>query len=103
MLLTKVAKPMSRKKIRKFANMIRSACNKEKTHEFPVVHFLENIMPIICEDFIYDIVEDHELDCEARAFPNCHEIRIRKSVYEGAYYGNPRDLFTIAHEIGHLF
>lgn len=101
--MVKVAKPLSRKKIRNFTNALREICDKSLAHEFPIIHFLENIMPIFFDSFEYDIVPDNELDCEARAFPNSNRILIRESVYDGAYYGNPRDLFTIAHEIGHMF
>lgn len=101
--MTKIAKPLSRKSIRKFTDTIREICDRTDTLEFPIIHFLENIMPLLSNDFEYDIVEDHELDCEARAFPESNKILIRESVYDGAYDDNPRDLFTIAHEIGHMF
>lgn len=42
------------------------------------------------------------MDCYARAYPNEKKIVISESVYDGAFAGNHRDRFTIAHEIGHL-
>ena len=30
-------------------------------------------------------------------------MRIRSDVYEGAIQGNPRDRFTLCHEVGHWF
>jgi Zn-dependent peptidase ImmA (M78 family) len=103
MLLIKVAKPLSRKRIRDLTNNIREFCGKEYEHEFPIMHFLENIMCLIFDSFEIEILEDDEIDCEARAFPSKNLIKIRQSVYDGACNGNPRDRFTIAHEIGHMF
>ncbi|WP_262430781.1 ImmA/IrrE family metallo-endopeptidase [Paratissierella segnis] len=95
--------PRSRKDIRNFVNFIRQICDLEDTLEFPILYFLEHLLPRLYEDFSFEIVEDNEIDCEAIAYPNTNEILIRKSVYEGAFNGIFRDLFTIAHEVGHLF
>ncbi|MDR7870294.1 MAG: ImmA/IrrE family metallo-endopeptidase [Tissierellaceae bacterium] len=101
--MNKVAKPRSRKNIRTITKMIRELCGLKDNLEFPILYFLEHILPKIFEDFVFCVVEDDELDCEAIAYPNSNEIIIRKSVYDGAFEGVYRDLFTIAHEIGHLF
>ena len=101
--MDKVAKPRSRMKIRSVTTIIRELCDLNNTHQFPVLIFLENFLTEIFDDFEYEILEDHELDCEARTYPSLNRIEIRRSVYEGAYDENYRDLFTIAHEIGHLF
>jgi len=51
----------------------------------------------------FEIVPDGTLhNCYAEAIPVKHLIRITETVYDGACCGNPRDRFTIAHEIGHL-
>ena len=96
-----VAKPRSREKIREIADMVRSVC---KGACFPVVHFLEYVMPQIDDDFIFRVVENSELpDCMAKTIPKEKMILVREDVYNGAIAGNGRDRFTLAHEIGHYF
>ncbi len=101
--MDKIAKPLSRKNIREITKIIREACGLESSLEFPVLYFLEHILIEILDNFEFEVVDDPELDCEALAYPDNNKILVRHSVYDGAYNGNPRDLFTIAHEIGHLF
>ncbi len=51
-----------------------------------------------------EIVEDSTLSSEyAVTAPDRKKILIRESVYLNACNGVPRDRFTIAHELGHLF
>ena len=101
--MDKIAKPRSRKSIREITKIIRKACGLENSLEFPILFFLEHILVEILDNFEFEVVDDAELGCEALAYPDRNKILVRQSIYDRAYNGNPRDLFTIAHEIGHLF
>jgi Zn-dependent peptidase ImmA (M78 family) len=82
---------------------IRELIGRENTLRFPVVVFLEHIMPLLFPGFYYDIVPEAEIGSkkhgEADVMNRC--IRIREDVYYGAVAGNGRDRMTIAHEIAH--
>lgn len=100
------ANPLSRSQIRELVTSIRNGLKQlcpEIGIEFPLLEFLELILPSLFPDFELEIVDDEELNCYAKAYPSQNRILIRDSVYEGAYRGNGRDRFTIAHEIGHFF
>jgi Zn-dependent peptidase ImmA (M78 family) len=64
--------------------------------------FLE-CLHILCPRFSFEVVEDDQLPKNEYAHTDVvnHVIRIKESVYDGAYVGNGRDRMTIAHEIGH--
>lgn len=95
--------PMSRLEIRNFAMTLREICGYENKFCFPVVRFLENILPEIIDGFNYEIVEDDSLKYEyGKTNIDNKTITLKESVYNGALNNNGRDLFTIAHEIGHL-
>ena len=96
------AKPMSRKNIENIADKLRCVLGIQNIMWVDVIHILENVMPIVDEEFYLDIVEDRNLDAHARAYPENHMIRIRESVYEGARQGKGRDRFTIMHEVFHF-
>lgn len=99
-----VATPRSRISIREYATLVRKSLDIENAFEFPIMFFLEHVLEEIFEGFCYDIVPDEEMGNRAgETFPELNLIKIKESVYEGALRGNPRDRFTIAHEIGHLF
>lgn len=96
-----VAKPLSRKELRRRANRLRELFNCEMG-KFPILQFLEGPLAELRYDF--EVVDFNELGPlkEAEAYPDKKIIYIRSDVYENAFEGNPRSLFTIAHEIGHL-
>lgn len=97
--------PRSRKDIRQVTRMLRKITCKEgdEDSKFCIINLLEKILPTMFGEFYYEIVEDTDLDCEAKTIPDEWKIILKQSVYEGACNENPRDRFTIAHEIGHLF
>lgn len=96
--------PTSRKAIKRLTKAIRKMFGMEDAAFFPVIHFMETVLPAIDRDFCYEIVDDKEMGMDhANYNPATHTMKIRSSVYEGAYAGNGRDRFTIAHEIGHVF
>lgn len=93
-------KPLSRRNIREIAKKIRMICGIEDRQEFPVIIFLEFILEKF--GYVYDICPKSELQSEyAKTIPSQKVLKIRQDVYERAIQGVPRDIFTIAHEIGH--
>lgn len=70
---------------------------------FPIVPFLENIMPLLIPGFTLEIVPKEEMGTKhGETYPSKKLIRIREDVYLNAVAGCGRDRLTIAHEIGHL-
>lgn len=97
------AQGISRNDIRYFVREIRKGVNMEYTMYFPIVQFLENILPILIPDFQLEIVPQEEMgNKHGETYPSRHLIRLREDVYLNAINGNGRDRLTIAHEIGHL-
>ena len=93
--------PMSKDNIKGIANKFRETIGFSNKLYFPIVQFLEYFL----EDLGYqmEIVEDHELNgAYAVTYPNEKLLKIRESVYNGAVNNNPRDRFTLAHELGHI-
>lgn len=101
---TYIASPMSRAKIRKVVNKIRDVMGLGEKDYFDVVRFIEYYLHEIFPDFYLEIVPIHKMPFKyAEAIPETKCIKIREDVYDGAVNGNPRDRFTLAHEIGHLW
>ncbi len=95
------APPLSRATIRKLAHEFRTALGIKDKAYVDVVKILENIMPILFEDFSYEYIDDERLGAMALTVPSKKCILIKESVYIGAVMGVPRDRFTIMHEIAH--
>ena len=96
------AKPLSRKKIQESANRLRNVFDISLEEAFPVVEFLEIVIPEL--GYTIEICELSELKDEyALTRPKEKVLKIREDVYVNATKNSPRDLFTIAHEIGHVF
>lgn len=96
--------PMSRQAIRDFTKTLRSYMGVSDNQKFPVMKFLEFVTPKIYEDFNYEILSKEEMkNKHGETYPNKRIIHLRQDVYEGACNGNGRDLYTVAHEIGHFF
>ena len=98
------ASAISRKNIQSFIRYLKKMVHLENEMYFPVVQFLENILPILISDFQLEIVPQREMgNKHGETYPSRNLIRIREDVYLGAVAGCGRDRLTIAHEIGHLF
>lgn len=93
--------PMSRNNLREFAYRFREMCGLEEEFYFPIDKLIEWILPILGVD--YEIVTEKEM---GRAYGVTHTgmkvMKIREDVYDGAVNGNPRDRFTLCHELGHF-
>ncbi|MCL2665188.1 MAG: hypothetical protein FWE82_06210, partial [Defluviitaleaceae bacterium] len=101
--MTYIAEPLSRKQLRQLALQLRQLIGFENTPHFPVIVFLENIMPLIFPGFYYEIATESELGANRHGDTDVANmcIRIREDVYIGALEGSGRDRMTIAHEIAH--
>ena len=96
--------PMSRQAIRDLTKTLRSYMGVSDNQKFPIMKFLEFVTPKIYEDFNYKILSKEEMkNKHGETYPNKRIIHLRQDVYEGACNGNGRDLYTVAHEIGHFF
>ena len=97
-------KPTSRQEIWTYVRDIRRTLGVEAALYFDVVWFVENIMPELFPDFVFEVCTQEELgDLHGKTIPRKNKICIREDVYIGACAENGRDRLTIAHEIGHFF
>lgn len=99
--------PLSRKQIRSIAQKIRDTfCIKEPY--FPIVEFLDLVLPRMWEDFVFEICDTGEMkrihgpNCHAITYPEDKVVKAREDIYVGACNGIGRDRLTLAHELGHL-
>ena len=94
---------LSRKRISEITYIVRSAFGFENEEYFPIVACIE-FLAAEDDDFNFEIVEPAELsDTYATTNTDQNVMYIRKDVYERAANGNPRDRFTLCHELGHYF
>ena len=99
-----VAKPRSRNDIRKMTNKLREVVGCEQSPYFPIVEFIEWILGNPDGGIDYEIVDPEDMeDTYGTTNTGMNIMRIRSDVYEGAIQGNPRDRFTLCHEVGHWF
>ena len=96
------AEPMSRSDIRRTTKELRKIIGVEKIEYFPIVHFVEWILANPDNGVELEIVDPEEME-DTYGLTNTGNNRmcIRSDVYEGAVKGNPRDRFTLCHEVGH--
>lgn len=95
---------LSRKDIRILVHRLKCLVGLENKLYFPVVQFLENILPLLIPDFQIEYPTVSEMgNLHGETYPSKNLIRIREDIYLGAVSGKGRDRLTIAHEIGHLF
>ncbi|WP_337880903.1 ImmA/IrrE family metallo-endopeptidase [Rheinheimera sp.] len=99
--------PSSTLKIRLLANKFREVfaeLGAPRSGRVDIIDILDCALPGILPDFVLDVVPDSELgEDHAQTFPDRLLIKVKESVYEGARKGLGRDIFTLAHELGHLF
>lgn len=102
--LTHIVRPLSVESIHKIVFMLRKKFDLENIIKFPIVEFIELLLPRLIPDFELQICSIVEMgNINGQTFPDKHIIRIREDIYEGAIHGNTRDRMTLAHEVGHLF
>ena len=99
----RVAQSMTRNQIRKFTYQLRKELGLLQQERFPIMHILENVMPIIYPGFYINPVEDKELPGRmAETLPEDCMIRVRESVYLAACNGGAWARMIMAHELGHF-
>lgn len=82
--------------------MLRKKFGFDKVKKFPIMEFLEIIMPQIDPQFMVVPVEDHELPGRAaETIPDDHVIRVKQSVYDAACEDSFMARLIMAHELGH--
>ncbi len=97
------AKAVSRKLIKDYVKYIRHITGFENELYFPIIPFLDIILPELFDNFSCDIrlVEDMPNKC-GETFPAENRIEIREDIYEKACLGDGFARLTVAHEIGHF-
>lgn len=94
-------KPLSLKAIREIAERFRKLFQVQDVLYFPIVQCVEWCLPEMGMD--YEIVPISEMQ---NAYGVTHTgenvMKIREDTYVGAISGNPRDRFTLCHELGHF-
>jgi Zn-dependent peptidase ImmA (M78 family) len=97
------ASPLSRNIIRSYVRQVKEQVGLVNEYCFPILTFVENILPTVIPDFQFEIVPVSEMRGKhGETFPSKHIMRIREDVYLGATQNKGRDRFTIAHEVAHL-
>lgn len=96
------AEPLSRKDISFLAYKTRNILDLSDTEPFPIMEFIECVLPQVDLDFILEI-ETYKVmkGCNGLTYPSEHHMILREDVYVGAVKGEGRDRFTVCHELGH--
>jgi len=97
-----LAEPLSRKKIRKITMALRKIMGLKKELYFPIVQFIEWVVANPDSKMDFEILTKEEMqDIYGTTNTGSNVMKIREDVYIGAIKGNPRDRFTLCHELGH--
>ncbi len=100
----KLAYPRNREMIRRDAYLLRKKLGLAETPYFPILHFLENVLPLTDDTFYLEVAEDCEMaGIQAEYVPSLNVIRVRQSVYDAAAHGHWWARSTLAHELGHYY
>lgn len=92
----------SREDLLRFAATVHKAIGYERETPFPVMKFVEHILPEIYPDYLLEIVEKHNMEDKfGETFPHKHHIRLREDVYLAAADNNPFARSTVMHECSH--
>ena len=98
--------PLPWAEIEAISNSVRETFKLSGTPFFPILDFLEKILPQVVDrdlNFSFQIGEYMEMGtAEGLTCPNGTFIRIREDVYNSACSNIGRSRFTLAHEFGHF-
>lgn len=99
-----VSKPVSINMLRKLAYEYRCRVGIQDKLYFPIIEFIEWVLPIIDGGFDYEIVDESELPYGTYALTKPDEklMLIRLDVYNDVCDDAGRARFTLAHELAHL-
>lgn len=93
--------PLSKADIVGISGKLRSQFGLQEGY-FPLLHFLELIIPKIEEEYIFEVCNEREMGSNyGLTIPDQKILKLREDVYEGLTQDNGRDRFTAAHELGH--
>lgn len=96
------ALPLSRQKISNITNELRKVLGYENQPYFPIVHFIEWVLANPESGMDFEIVDENEMQNMYGTMNTGRNVMtIREDVYKRAVEGNPRDRFTLCHELGH--
>lgn len=101
-----VANPLSKNKIRNYANFMRFMFGYSEHEPLNVINIIEHNMFELDEDFVFDIVCDDDpmiVGKEGLSIPGKSKIIFPESVYHKMLKGDGRCNFTACHEIFHYF
>jgi Zn-dependent peptidase ImmA (M78 family) len=94
--------PLSSGAILQHALDLRATCGLMDTRYFPIHRFYE-CLDFLIEGARFEVLFEDELgSSHGLTHPDQLLIQLREDVYDGACENNPRDRFTLAHELGHL-
>jgi len=98
-----MAEPVKRLQLRDLARQLREILGIANLLYFPVIPFLEQVMPLLFEGFFYEVVAKDEFPSNKHADTDVANrcIRIREDIYHRAADGHGRDRMTVMHEIAH--
>ena len=100
----KMVPPRNRDSIRRDTYLLRKKLNMGQTPYFPIVRFVEHVLPLSDPSFSFEVDEDDELrGVHAEYVPHSNTIRVKASVYEAATNGHYWARSTLAHELGHYY
>ena len=104
-MIDHIVSPRSMKDIRRIVKEIKELLGIDGLLKVPVLFIFETVLPEMFPDYRFQVVPKDELSKGQYAYTSHQEkvVKIREDVYEEAYAGIPRALFTIAHELGHFF
>lgn len=99
--------PRSTADIREMANKVREVFNVLRgftTEKLDIVEAIDILLPQCLSTFEVNVLAVEEMgEDHGRTYPDKSCIELREDTYQGAFKGSGRDIFTVAHEIGHLF
>jgi Zn-dependent peptidase ImmA (M78 family) len=99
--------PRSTENIRQSANKIREVLNvvsNSSVEKLDIVEVIDILLPQCIPQLEVNIIQNDKMgEDHGRTYPDKFRVELRESTYVGAFNGSGRDIFTIAHEIGHLF
>ena len=98
-----MAEPINRLQLRDLAQQLRKILGIANSLYFPVLPFMERVMPQLFEGFYYEVVPEDEFSSNKHADTDVANrcIRIREDIYYRAVEGHGRDRMTVMHEIAH--
>lgn len=96
-------RPLSIGKIRRVAGTVRSALGVPGG-QINMLRLFEHVLPSLIPGYDWEVRSMEEMGSDhGLTYPNHPMIVLREDVYENVANRMPRDRFTLAHEIGHVF